>query len=138
MNVDIGWTTVDLEARDDFMRTQETNFGNFLADLMRTEYSTDFAIVNTGTFRLNQLIPAGPIQLKTLLGMFPFPDQMIVLKMPGHIVKQLLETAVSRYPEHDGRFPAVSGLKFIFDPSKAVNERIDITDINTDEQEHLQ
>ena len=63
----IGWTGVDLETRDDYTRSQETNFTNLVADLMRTEYGTDFAIINTGSFRLNQLIPAGPIQMKMLL-----------------------------------------------------------------------
>ena len=33
---EIGWSAVDLETRDEYIRTGETNFGNFIADLMRT------------------------------------------------------------------------------------------------------
>ena len=89
---------MDLEARDEIARTQETNFGNFIADLLRTEYATDFSLINCGSFRLNQLIPAGPITGKTLQGLFPFPDTGLVLKMPGSVFKEALEEAVSRYP----------------------------------------
>ena len=130
--IDIGWSAVDLEARDDYTRSSETNFGNFVADLMRTEYATDFALVNTGACRINQLIPAGPIQAKTLTGIYPFPDTMVVFKMPGSIFKEALEEAVSRYPTLDGRFPAISGFKLQFDPSKPKYERIGPTDINPD------
>ena len=133
----IGWSGVDLEARDEFLRKQETNFGNLLADLMRTEYQTDFAIVNTGSIRLNQLIPAGAITAKTLQSIFPFPDTMVVLKMPGSIFKEAMEQAVSKYPELDGRFPAISGFKLQFDPSKPVNDRISSADIKPDAQEEL-
>ena len=102
---------------------------------MRTEYAADFAIVNSGAFRLNQLIPAGPIQAKTLQGIYPFPDTMVLLKMSGSIFKEAVEEAVSRYPAKDGRFPAISGFKLQFDPSKPKYERV--TDINPDAQELL-
>ena len=137
LEVDIGWTAVDLEARDDYTRSQETNFTNLVADLMRTEYGTDFAIINSGSFRLNQLVPAGPINLKVLQGMFPFPDTMCVLRMPGFVFKEVLEEAVSLVPELDGRFPAISGLKFSYDPSKPKYDRIAPTDIDPAEHEIL-
>ena len=133
----IGWSSVDLECRDDMLRKQETNFANMLADLMRTEYQTDFALVNTGSIRLNQLIPAGAITAKTLTSIFPFPDTMVVLKMPGSIFKEAMEQSVGKYPELDGRFPAISGFKLQFDPSKPENDRISPTDIKPDAHEEL-
>ena len=36
MNVDIGCTGVELEARKQIIRTQETNFPSFMADIFRT------------------------------------------------------------------------------------------------------
>ena len=59
----IGYVGDDLESRDSVIRKEETNFGNFIADLMRTEYLTDFALVNSGSFRKNGVIAAGPISL---------------------------------------------------------------------------
>ena len=46
----IGWSAVDFDLREDVIRTEESSFGNFMADLLRTELNSDFAIINTGAF----------------------------------------------------------------------------------------
>jgi 5'-nucleotidase len=38
---------------------------------------------------------------------------------------QVLENGVSLYPELEGRFPQVAGIRFAFDPSKPAGHRID-------------
>ena len=91
---------------------------------MRTEFNADFAIINSGSFRSNKLIPAGPIQMSTLQNMFPFPDTMCVLEMPGSVIKEAMEESVSRLPVLDGRFLAISGFKMSYDPSKPKLQRI--------------
>ena len=63
MGYTVGYLGVDLESRDIKMRTRETNLGSFICDLMRTEYQTDFAICNAGSFRKNGIIPAGDFSL---------------------------------------------------------------------------
>lgn len=90
--------------------------GNFVCDLVRTEYYCDFALINSGSFRKNGIIPEGPISLMALYECFPFNDVMVVLKVKGSIIKEALEWAVSAYPGEDGRFPQVSNLNFSFDP----------------------
>ncbi len=59
----VGYLGVDLESQDSKMRREETNFGNFIADLTRTEYASDFALLNSGSFRKNAVIPKGPMTL---------------------------------------------------------------------------
>ena len=61
--------------------------------------------------------------------MLPYPDFLIVLELPGHVIKETLEHAVSLYPEAEGSWLAVSGLKFSFDPSKPSYDRINPADI---------
>ena len=73
----IGWTAVDFDLREEAIRKQESTFGNFITDLMRTEFSSDIAISNSGSFRSCELIPSGPISSKTLVKIFPFPDTCI-------------------------------------------------------------
>ena len=46
----IGWSAADLDLREDVIRTQESTFGNFVADLLRTEFYSDVALINTGAF----------------------------------------------------------------------------------------
>ena len=56
---------VDLEARFEHMRYEETNTANFIADLVRTEYDNcDISLINTGTLRSNAFIPKGDFTLR--------------------------------------------------------------------------
>ena len=87
MGETVGYMGVDLESRDTLMRGKETNFGNFMADLIRTEYTTDFALVNGGTFRKNAVIESGPFSLRMIWESFPFNDITIVLEMDGSTLK---------------------------------------------------
>ncbi len=50
--------------------------------------------------------------------MHPIPqDKVILVSMPGHILKQIAENGVSLWPKYEGRWPNFSGLKFSFDPN---------------------
>ena len=49
---------------------------------------------------------------------------------------EALENSVSMYPNHDGRFLQVSGVKFAFDPSKPRGSRVD-PDFITVQDEYL-
>lgn len=91
---------------------------------MQTEYMTDFSLINSGSFRKNGVIPAGPISLLAIQECFPFNSATMVLEMPGSILKEALEHSVSAYPAEEGRFPQVSNMKFLFDPTKPAGERI--------------
>ena len=42
----------------------------------------------------------------------------------GAKIHDALETGVSKYPEHEGRFPQVAGLRFTLDPSKPAGDRV--------------
>ena len=91
---------------------------------MRTEYCTDIAIANSGSFRGGEFIPNGPISFKALPKIFPVPDTCIQLKVSGSKIIEALNHGVSQYPSIDGRFPAVSGLSFKFDSTKSENNRV--------------
>ena len=51
--------------------------------------------------------------LNTIL---PMLDRVVQMKVPGRILRQALENAVSKYPTTAGRFVQVSGLSFSFQP----------------------
>lgn len=108
---------VDIEARFSRIRTEETNIGNWTADLIRTEMNTEIAIINTGTIRANGVFSAGQIKNKFLSECFPMEDKLVKLSISGELIMKVLENGVSLYPKYDGRFPAISGFKYQFDPS---------------------
>ena len=62
---------------------------------MRKELNADVAITNGGTIRSDNVYEAGPISMKTLLLMFPFPDIMVVAKATGQDLWDGLENGVS-------------------------------------------
>lgn len=120
-------------------RSGETPMGNFMADLLRAKYKTDFAIQNGGgirdTFPAKTYIPAntalvrtgtGPLDvtLGDALTVFPFGNQVATTVVTGENLWKALENGVGGNYPGDGRFPQVSGLKFSFDASKPIGSRI--------------
>ena len=98
------------------MRSEETNLANLIADIVRTEHdNVDLSLLNCGTLRYNSVIPRGEITGRMIANLLPQSDKVVVLRMPGRIVHAMIENAVSAYPKLDGRFAAISGLKFKFD-----------------------
>ncbi len=120
-------------------RSGETPIGNYIADLMRAKYKTDFAIQNGGgirdTFPAKTYIPVnsalvrtgtGPLDvtLGDALAVFPFGNQIATTVITGENLWKALENGVGGNYPGDGRFPQVSGLKYSFDSSKPIGSRI--------------
>ena len=120
----IGFTNVSLEARFQKVRTQETNLGNFVADVMRRGTSADVCILNSGTLRADCVMPAGDLKMKDLVSISPMIDENCTILMNGDQLKTALENGVSQYPRLEGRFPQVSGVEFSFDASLPPKSRI--------------
>ena len=113
-----------IEGRFSRIRTEESTGGNMCADLLRSEYNADIGIVNMGNLRANSIFPKGPFALKLIALILPYQDKVIVKRMPGYILKKLLENGISQYPKYDGRFLAISGIQFTFDPDRPRGSRI--------------
>ena len=120
-------------------RSGETPMGNYIADLMRAKYKTDFAIQNGGgirdTFPAKTYIPvnsslvrSGTGPLDVTLGdaftVFPFGNQIATSVVTGENLWKALENGVGGNYPGDGRFPQISGFKFSFDSTKPVGSRI--------------
>ncbi|KAH0473406.1 MAG: hypothetical protein KVP17_001552 [Porospora cf. gigantea B] len=120
----IGCLGVTLETRFKYIRTQETNAGNWLCDLMRQTTRADVAILNSGTVRSDCEIPAGPFTLRDLTMMLPLQDDLLVVELAGSHLLEVLEAGVSMYPRLEGRFLQVGGLTFEFDPRQPSGSRV--------------
>jgi 5'-nucleotidase len=120
-------------------RSGETPMGNYIADLMRAKYKTDFAIQNGGgirsAFPAPTYIPADTTLVRTGTGpldvtlgdaftVFPFGNQVATTVVTGENLWKALENGVGGAYPGDGRFPQISGFKFSFDASKAIGSRI--------------
>lgn len=74
MEYPAGVSGVDLDARFDQIRTKETNIANFVADVVRFTFKSDVAILNSGSFRTDEIIPAGVFRWRDIDTLFPIAD----------------------------------------------------------------
>ena len=122
VNVVVGKTLVDLDGAKPNVRTKETNLGNLITDAMRISTGADIAMTNGGGIR--ESIPAGDITVKQILTSFPFTNALAVIEVTGKELMGALEHGVKDFPATAGHFPHVSGVKYTFDASKPVGNRV--------------
>ncbi|KAF2149289.1 5'-nucleotidase [Myriangium duriaei CBS 260.36] len=120
----IGYTSAPLDVRFETVRRGESNYSNFVADLLRNYYNGDCAMIVGGTFRGDQVYCPGVIRLKDVMDCFPFEDPDVMISTPGSAIWDALENGVSKYPALEGRFPQVSNIEFKFDPNKPSGKRL--------------
>ncbi len=112
------------------LRTQETAFGNLVADIMLyayqpcISYNIDCSLLCGGTIRSDTIYPPGKITLGDLLEIFPFNDTVVVIRITGKQLWDALESSVSMVPKQEGRFPIVSGLKIEYNPKAEPGSRL--------------
>ena len=120
-------------------RSGENPMGNYIADLLRTKFKTDFALTNGGGIRDSfpaknyipvnkELVRTGTGALDVTLGdaltVYPFGNQVATTIVTGENLWKALENGVGGSYPSDGRFPQISGFKFTFDSTKAIGSRI--------------
>jgi 5'-nucleotidase len=91
--------------------------------------NADVCIINSGTLRSDCIHRAGPFKMRDLKKILPFPDPVLMLRVSGRVLHEVLENGVSQYPKLEGRFPQVGGIQFEFDPSRQPGDRININSI---------
>ena len=121
-------TDIQLDGARENVRNKETNLGNLSADAIKNETKSDIAFVNGGNIRTT--IEVGEITKGKLAEVFPFGNTIKVIKLTGEDVKKALEVSVGAYPEAQGGFLQVSGIKFSFDASKENGNRVSELKVN--------
>lgn len=118
----IGETEVSLNGERQHVRTQETNLGNLVTDILRWNTGADVAVYNGGGIRASAEL--GEIPLETPIEILNFDNEVQTLRMSGLEIKEMLEHAVSGYPEVEGRFLQISGMRYYFNPAEDPGHRV--------------
>jgi 5'-nucleotidase len=131
--------TFPIDGTPRVQRSGENPMGNYIADLLRSKYKTDFALTNGGGIRDSfpakgykpvdtTLVRTGTGALDVTLGdaltVYPFGNQVATTIVTGENLWKALEIGVGGNYGSEGRFPQISGFKFTFDPTKAAGSRI--------------
>ncbi|MEZ0347943.1 MAG: 5'-nucleotidase C-terminal domain-containing protein, partial [Thermus sp.] len=116
---------VDLVGERAIVRRRESNLGNLIADGMvwKTKNAgVQIALQNGGGIRAS--IPKGPITVGKVYEVLPFGNTLVVMDLKGKEIKAALENGVSQWEQTAGRFLQVSGLRYAFDLSRPVGDRV--------------
>ena len=117
------------EARRDHFQDEESvenALGNWITDAMRWKTGTDIGFQNSGGIRDDIL--AGPITKGDIFEVSPFRNTLVVFKLTGKEIKDLLEHDV----EKDWDRLQISGMSYAYHPkdAKPMGERIAAVTIN--------
>ncbi|HLL69862.1 MAG TPA: bifunctional UDP-sugar hydrolase/5'-nucleotidase [Pyrinomonadaceae bacterium] len=126
LDLPVGRTTVELDARQETNRSRETNLGSFIADAYRKYANADAAILNGGSIRSNTTYGPGALTKRDVLSILPFENPVVKIEVTGATLRAALEHGVSRVREEReaGLFPQVSGLRFTYDGRLASGSRV--------------
>lgn len=125
MNAVVGESLVDLDGERSRVRSQETNLANLITDAMLAKakiVNAVIAIQNGGGIRAS--IPKGKITLGQIMTVLPFGNYLVSLDLTGQQIIEALENSVSQVKDLAGRFPQVSGLRFVWNPNAEPGKRI--------------
>lgn len=122
LNEVIGKTSVLLDGERENVRTKETNLGNLSADALLAFTGADVAITNGGGIRAS--IQEGEITLRDTVTVFPFGNIVVTKQVKGADIKAALEVGYRMYPEQNGGFAQIAGMRVTFDPSKEEGSRV--------------
>lgn len=141
----IGQTKVILQGGN--CRRSECNMGNMLTDAMVHSraglYSVNennwtdaaIAIIQGGGVRgtIDKVTTGnGDITLGELDTVLPFKNKLLIIEVPGKVLREMLEFSVSKLEDLElgtAAFLQVSGIHVVFDMDKPVNERIESLEV---------
>ncbi len=125
LNVAIGTTEGPLDSRRNVVRGEESAMGNLIADAIRATTGADVAIANGGGIRADRTYDAGTVLTRRdILTELPFGNVTVVTELPGSQVLAALENGFSQVEKGSGRFPQVSGMVVVYDPTAKAGSRV--------------
>ncbi|MEM8957153.1 MAG: bifunctional metallophosphatase/5'-nucleotidase [Pseudomonadota bacterium] len=114
-------------------RVGECTMGNLVADAIldrARNQGVTLALTNGGGLRAS--IDEGEVTMGDVLTVLPFQNTLSTFTATGAQIIDALENGVSQVEDVKGRFPQVSGLRFVWDPAVGPNEgrilSVEVTD----------
>jgi 2',3'-cyclic-nucleotide 2'-phosphodiesterase (5'-nucleotidase family) len=123
---------VTLEAEEITIRGSETNLGDWIADRMVEAFAScgaQAAFINSGSLRLNQDVPAGPITRRTLEELFAYPAPLYLLRLKGSVLQEVAAHAIAGWPG-SGNWLQISGFAFVHDTEKGLVSDVEIVTLD--------
>ncbi|KAL3883275.1 hypothetical protein ACJMK2_029558 [Sinanodonta woodiana] len=136
----VGHTAVLLEGETYWCRVRECNLGNLYTDAVISYHlnylkandtwaAASIALINSGGIRGS--IEPGNITMGHVLTVFPFGNNIDLVKIRGIHLRKMLEHAVEKYDPHNrpGAFLQMSGLQVSYDLGSPKGQRVISVDV---------
>ncbi|SPF40139.1 putative 5'-nucleotidase [Candidatus Desulfosporosinus infrequens] len=114
----IGQAAVDLTRTTASSGYEDSNLGDWAADITAKVANTDFGFQNAGGIRCD--LPKGPITVGDIWTLMPFDNDVDTANMTGTQIKSLLDYLVTS-PKGIGH---ISGLHFVYNKSQPTGSKI--------------
>jgi 5'-nucleotidase len=121
----IGTAALPLDGREVAVRNAESNWGNFIADQMRSAFGkpADLAFINGGTLRIDDFIE-DDILFEDIGRTFGFSSFLRQTTLTGAEFRKVLEAGYRGFGDSKGYFPQVAGFRVCVDRSRDEFDRI--------------
>lgn len=80
-----------LDGRELTVRNRPGNLTTLIVEAMRTRAQADAAILNGGSIRIDDQLPAGPIRQYDIIRVLPFGGKVLKVTLDGALLKQILD-----------------------------------------------
>jgi len=88
----IATTNIALDGLESSVRNRATNLTALIAQAMLREvYQADLAIFNSGSIRIDDVIPPGKITQYDIIRVLPFGGRVLAVEMKGSLLEKVLE-----------------------------------------------
>ena len=84
-------TTAALDGREQTVRNRAGALTALIVEALQREAQSDVAILNGGTVRIDDVLPAGPIRQYDIIRVLPFGGKVLKVTMEGAQLRQTLE-----------------------------------------------
>lgn len=110
----IGTSDFELTINDSLgnrlVRSGETNLGDLCTDACREISGAEIGMLNGGGIRNS--IPAGRITHGDAINALPYYNMLCKIEVTGETILRTLRRCTASYPQEDGSFPQVSGMRY--------------------------
>ena len=121
----IGATEGVLDSRRNIVRSQETAIGNLVADAMRDTTGDNAAMATGGGIRADRTYDAGTVLTRRdILTELPFGNATVMTEITGQQILDAMENGFSQVEKGAGRFPQISGMTVVYDPTAPAGSRV--------------
>jgi 2',3'-cyclic-nucleotide 2'-phosphodiesterase (5'-nucleotidase family) len=114
-----------MDAREASIMARESEVGDLIADILRTDHKVDISIINSGSIKSEAFFrPKFFFVQKDIRKMFSRDSKMLKVELSGSDILQVMEVFFEHLPAPNGNFICFGGVKMKVDPNQPPGSRI--------------